>query len=111
MIESTRSHNINTATRKKFKGAPDYDDASYWDTKFVTGQDADEWLNEGVLLIDAAVNELERRYPTPLRSVNFADDKELRPRALHLGPGLSALGSKLCDAFMQRDWKGSDIVV
>jgi hypothetical protein len=100
--------------QKKIKGAPDYDDASYWDTKFVTGQDVGEWLNKGDVLIDAAITELEQRYPssnTTRSEVSGTEGNSFRPRALHLGPGISALGSKLCNAFVQRGWKGNDIVV
>lgn len=99
-------------THKKVKGAPDYDDAAYWDTKFITGQDVGEWLNEGDLLIERAIAELETQYNTPSIGNGSATRGQIgTPRALHLGPGISAVGSKLCEAFEKRGWKGCDIVV
>ncbi|KAL2010207.1 hypothetical protein VTN00DRAFT_6014 [Thermoascus crustaceus] len=88
-----------TRTKKKITGAPDYDDAAFWDTKFATGQDVGEWLNSGEGLIEAVLSDLERR---PLPSG--------RPRVLHLGPGISKLGTKLRDAFVRRGWMGNGIV-
>ncbi|EED16176.1 conserved hypothetical protein [Talaromyces stipitatus ATCC 10500] len=93
----------NTTKHKMVKGAPDYDDAAYWDKKFITGQDVGEWLNEGDLLIERAMAELESRDVKK-------DIIPGGPRVLHLGPGISALGSKLCEAFESRGWKGCDIV-
>lgn len=101
----------NITTSKKFKGAPDYDDAAYWDNKFVTGQGPGEWLNEGTMLIDAAIIELEKRYSNCNVAEGISQKQASLPRALHLGPGISSLGDKLCDAFVRRDWRGSDIVV
>ncbi|CRG92084.1 hypothetical protein PISL3812_09139 [Talaromyces islandicus] len=99
------SHN---ATRHpvtvKIKGAPDYDDAAFWDKKFVTGQDVGEWLNPGDALLDAAISHLEQS------QVISGGSQRIKPRLLHLGPGISALGSKLCDAFVQRGWRGDGIV-
>lgn len=80
---------------------PDYDDASFWDRKFATGQDVGEWLNPGDLLIDAAVEDLERKSSRTQR----------HPRVLHLGPGISKLGEKLSDAFHQRNWEANGVVV
>uniref|UniRef100_A0A093XLB2 Putative LRR receptor-like serine/threonine-protein kinase n=1 Tax=Talaromyces marneffei PM1 TaxID=1077442 RepID=A0A093XLB2_TALMA len=101
----------NSTTYKKVKGAPDYDDAAYWDTKFITGQDVGEWLNEGDLLIDRAIADLEKQYsPTIDNQGVTKDDGISTPRTLHLGPGISAVGSKLCEAFERRGWKGCDIV-
>lgn len=78
---------------------PDYDLASFWDNKFATGQDIGEWLNPGDALRDAVLSDLDRREGTET------------PRVLHLGPGISKLGSKLCDAFRARGWMGRGIVV
>ncbi|RHZ64485.1 hypothetical protein CDV55_101747 [Aspergillus turcosus] len=83
----------------KVTGAPDYDEPAYWDVKFATGKDVGEWLNSGEILIETTLSELERR-PQP----------DATPRALHLGPGISKLGSKLCEAFGKRNWPGSCIV-
>ncbi|KUL83069.1 hypothetical protein ZTR_11160 [Talaromyces verruculosus] len=100
-----------TQNLKKVKGAPDYDDAAYWDTKFITGQDVGEWLNKGDLLIERAIAELETQYNTPsIGNGSAMPDQMGTPRALHLGPGISALGSKLCEAFGRKGWKGCDIV-
>ncbi|EAW12390.1 uncharacterized protein ACLA_063580 [Aspergillus clavatus NRRL 1] len=85
--------------RVRIKGAADYDEAAYWDTKFATGKDAGEWLNSGDILIDAALSELNRR-PHP----------DATPRVLHLGPGISTLGTRLCELFQGRGWPGSCIV-
>jgi hypothetical protein len=84
----------------KATGAPDYDEPAYWDAKFATGKDVGEWLNSGEILIDTTLSELARR-PQP----------DAVPRALHLGPGISKLGTKLCEAFRERNWPGSCIVV
>lgn len=89
----------------KIKGAPDYDDVEFWDKKFVTGQDVGEWLNPGDALLDAAISHLEQSQGLSEKS------QTIRPRVLHLGPGISALGSKLCDAFVARGWRGDGIVV
>jgi hypothetical protein len=89
----------------KIKGAPDYDDAAFWDKKFETGQDVGEWLNPGDALLNAAISHLEQSQRLSEKS------QRIRPRVLHLGPGISALGSKLCDAFVQRGWRGDGIVV
>jgi hypothetical protein len=83
----------------KVKGAPDYDDPTYWDVKFATGKDVGEWLNSGEILIETTLSELEHR-PQP----------DALPRALHLGPGISKLGIKLCEAIHKQNWPGSCIV-
>jgi hypothetical protein len=88
-------------TRAQLKGAPDYDDPSFWDTKFATGQDVGEWLNPGEILLDAVISFLERS----------ATATQNRPRVLHLGPGISRLGTKVRDAFSERGWMGNGIVV
>ncbi|KAL2816513.1 hypothetical protein BJX63DRAFT_430208 [Aspergillus granulosus] len=87
-------------TRAQQKGAPDYDDPSFWDTKFATGQDIGEWLNSGEILLDAAVSFFERSATTT----------QNRPRVLHLGPGVSKLGTKVRDAFLERGWLTNGIV-
>ncbi|OJJ43960.1 hypothetical protein ASPZODRAFT_153944 [Penicilliopsis zonata CBS 506.65] len=84
-------------THTKITGAPDYDSPGYWDQKFATGQDVGEWLNPGDVLIEAAASDLDRRNVS-------------RPRALHLGPGISKLGTKLGECFAERGWLGSNIV-
>lgn len=84
----------------KVKGAPDYDDPTYWDVKFATGKDVGEWLNSGEILIETTLSELDHR-----------PQSSAIPRALHLGPGISKLGVKLSEAFRQRNWPGSCIVV
>jgi hypothetical protein len=102
----TSSHNETQYPAKvKIKGAPDYDDAEFWDKKFVTGQDVGEWLNPGDALLDAAISHLDHSQGLSRES------QRVRRRVLHLGPGISALGSKLCDAFVQRGWRGDSIVV
>lgn len=112
MSSSSSHYTKDLRTYKKVKGAPDYDDAAYWDTKFITGQDVGEWLNEGDLLIDRAIAELETQYSSTLASeIAVEEGKSATPRALHLGPGISAVGSKLCEAFEMKGWKGCDIVV
>ena len=91
----------NGRTHTKIAGTADYDDPAFWDTKFATGQDVGEWLNPGENIVQAALSDLENRSFGPERS----------PRVLHLGPGISKLGTKLREAFVDRDWKGSGIVV
>ena len=86
--------------RAKIKGAPDYDEAAYWDNKFATGKDIGEWLNSGDILIDAALSESDHR-----------PDPDATPRVLHLGPGISTLGTRLYKVFRGRGWSGSYIVV
>ncbi|KAJ5657302.1 uncharacterized protein N7484_000951 [Penicillium longicatenatum] len=88
---------ISTGKAQKVTGAPDYDNAEFWDDRFATGRDVGEWLNSGEALIDAVVSDLESR---PVR----------QPRVLHLGPGVSQLGLKLRDACVERHWKGNGIV-
>ena len=83
----------------KIKGAPDYDDAGYWDAKFANGQDVGEWLNPGQALLEPVLTALEQHV--------HADD----PSVLHLGPGISKLGLKLCVAFAGRGWSSRGIVV
>ena len=88
--------------RPKIKGAPDYDDPDYWDEKFAMGKDVGEWLESGDVLVEEALFDLENRsYSAPDRG----------PRVLHLGPGISTLGTRLCEEFMSRCWLGQDIVV
>jgi len=112
MTGPSSQHRTNITTFKKIKGAPDYDDASYWDAKFITGQDPGEWLNEGVVLIDTAIRELEWQHSNCSNEAEEISQKQIPgPRALHLGPGISSLGDKLYEAFVQRNWKGSDIFV
>ncbi|KAL4863062.1 hypothetical protein BDV12DRAFT_34057 [Aspergillus spectabilis] len=81
--------------RGKRTGAPDYDDPSFWDAKFATGQDVGEWLNPGEVLLDSLIAFLE---------------KHATPKVIHLGPGVSKLGTRVRDAFVARDWKGNNIV-
>jgi len=90
-------------TRSNIKGAPDYDVATYWDTKFATGQDVGEWLNSGDAVLEAVLATLEDRYGD--------SEMEIAPRALHLGPGISKLGTKLQEAFTSRGWLSNGIVV
>ncbi|KAJ5297315.1 hypothetical protein N7508_007564 [Penicillium antarcticum] len=87
----------------KLKGAPDYDDPEFWDTRFATGSDVGEWLNSGEALIDAVLSNLENRI-VPQK------DMIRKPRVLHLGPGVSELGNKLRDRFIERKWQGNGIV-
>ena len=89
--------------RTHSKGAPDYDDATYWDTKFATGQDVGEWLNSGGVVLEAVLADLEDRHG--------GSGMEIAPRALHLGPGISKLGTKLQEAFTNREWLSNGIVV
>ncbi|KAI9925631.1 hypothetical protein ASPWEDRAFT_114128 [Aspergillus wentii DTO 134E9] len=91
------------ASHTKTKGAPDYDDPEFWDVKFATGQDVGEWLNPGEVLLEAVLSDLERRHSTSLAA-------GARPRVLHLGPGVSKLGTKLCEMFVERGWVGNGIV-
>ncbi|KAL4998955.1 hypothetical protein BDV10DRAFT_200956 [Aspergillus recurvatus] len=91
------------AARPRRTGAPDYDDPSFWDTKFATGQDVGEWLNPGEVLLDALLSFLETR---PALGAAQTDT----PNVLHLGPGISKLGSRVRDAFVARGWKGNGIV-
>ncbi|KAL2867661.1 uncharacterized protein BJX67DRAFT_75861 [Aspergillus lucknowensis] len=88
-------------TRATQTGAPDYDDPSFWDTKFATGQDVGEWLNSGEILLDSVISFLEQ---LPV------SERHTRPRVLHLGPGISKLGTRLRDAFVERGWGGNGIV-
>lgn len=94
------------AANKKVKGAPDYDDPGFWDTRFATGQDVGEWLNSGETLIETVLSDLEKRQP-----IESGSEEQRRPRVLHLGPGVSRLGSKLRDKFVERGWRGDGIVV
>ncbi|RDW68902.1 uncharacterized protein DSM5745_08662 [Aspergillus mulundensis] len=88
--------------RSQRTGAPDYDDPSFWDRKFATGQDVGEWLNAGEILLDALISFLETR--------SAAEAAKAAPRVLHLGPGISKLGGRVRDAFVARGWRGSGIV-
>lgn len=92
----------NGRTYPKVTKAPDYDDPVYWDVKFSTGRDVGEWLNSGNALLDAVLAELDQRYPGA---------KGVVPRVLHLGPGISKLGTRLQEAFTSREWLGSGIIV
>ena len=89
-------------THTKTLGASDYDEAAYWDTKFANKKDVGEWLNSGDAIIDVALSSLDGR--------EF-DESTTQPRVLHLGPGISKLGSRLRDAFVQRGLQGNAIVV
>ncbi|KAL4812264.1 hypothetical protein BDW67DRAFT_193753 [Aspergillus spinulosporus] len=91
------------AARPRRTGAPDYDDPSFWDTRFATGQDVGEWLNPGEVLLDALLSFLESG-PAPTAA------QPNTPRVLHLGPGISKLGNKVRDAFVAREWKAHGIV-
>ncbi|KAL4785012.1 hypothetical protein BJX76DRAFT_356482 [Aspergillus varians] len=88
-------------TRPRRTGAPDYDDPSFWDTKFATGQDVGEWLNPGEVLLENLFSFLEKQSPP---------EKHATPRVLHLGPGVSKLGVRVRDAFLTRGWTGNGIV-
>ena len=92
----------NGRTYPKITKAPDYDDPVYWDVKFSTGRDVGEWLNSGNAMLDAVLAELDQRYP---------GTKGVVPRVLHLGPGISKLGTRLQEAFTSREWLGSGIIV
>ncbi|KAL3471173.1 hypothetical protein BJX99DRAFT_250650 [Aspergillus californicus] len=87
-------------SRARRTGAPDYDDPEFWDTKFATGQDVGEWLNPGEVLLDGAVSHLEQ----------LSVEEQTRPQVLHLGPGLSKLGARVRDVFIDRGWAGNGIV-
>ncbi|KAL4916449.1 hypothetical protein BDW62DRAFT_106347 [Aspergillus aurantiobrunneus] len=87
--------------RTKRTGAPDYDDPSFWDTRFATGQDVGEWLNPGETLLEALLSFLEKQ---------STRDEHATPQVLHLGPGVSKLGSRVRDAFVTRHWTGNGIV-
>jgi hypothetical protein len=93
-----------TRIHTKLKGAPDYDDPEFWDTRFATGCDVGEWLNSGEALLDAVLSDLENR-------PNIQKDMIMTPRVLHLGPGVSQLGNKLRDRCIERKWQGNGIVV
>jgi hypothetical protein len=88
-------------THTKTTGTPDYDDPTFWDKKFATGQDVGEWLNPGESILEVVLSDLEKRPST----------NEQSPRVLHLGPGISRLGTKLREAFVDRNWGGAGIVV
>ncbi|KAL3428535.1 hypothetical protein BDV09DRAFT_181953 [Aspergillus tetrazonus] len=91
------------AARPRRTGAPDYDDPSFWDTRFATGQDVGEWLNPGEVLLDALLSFLGSE-PAPTAA------QPNTPKVLHLGPGISKLGSRVRDAFVARGWKANGIV-
>lgn len=84
---------------RKTTGAPDYDDAAFWDAKFATGRDPGEWLNRGEAALDVVMRDLDRHLVGST------------PRVLHLGPGISKLGEKLADACVARQWMTNGIVV
>ena len=94
MAEPSRTH-------PRIAGAPDYDSPGFWDVRFAKGQDVGEWLNSGEALLETALSELERR----------PGSQGETPRVLHLGPGVSQLGSKLREAYLERSWRGNGIVV
>ncbi|KAF7594621.1 hypothetical protein BBP40_008711 [Aspergillus hancockii] len=87
-------------THTKTARSPDYDDPTFWDKKFAMGQDVGEWLNPGECILETVLSDLEKRRLNHERS----------PRVLHLGPGISRLGTKLREAFVDRDWAGAGIV-
>jgi hypothetical protein len=89
-------------THTKLKGALDYDDAEFWDTRFATGADVGEWLNSGEVLLEAVLADLGKRPSVTVEKV---------PRVLQLGPGVSKLGSTLRDKCVERGWQGNGIVV
>lgn len=91
----------SSRTHTRIAGAPDYDSPEFWDVRFATGQDVGEWLNSGETLLETALSELESRH-------GFHGGS---PRVLHLGPGVSQLGFKLRDAYLERSWSGNAIVV
>ncbi|KAH8689104.1 hypothetical protein BGW36DRAFT_365635 [Talaromyces proteolyticus] len=95
---------------KRIKGAPDYDDAGFWDAKFVTGQDIGEWLNTGEVLLDATISHIEQKDPLLFAQSRNSAETRSRSRILHLGPGISTLGARLCTAFVQRGWRADGIV-
>lgn len=86
---------------RKIAGAPDYDSPEFWDVRFATGKDVGEWLNSGEILLDLVLSDLKCRSGLGERS----------PRVLHLGPGVSQLGMKLRDAYVEQHWTGNSIVV
>lgn len=88
-------------TYRKTTGTPDYDDPTFWDTKFATGKDVGEWLNSGDALIEAVMHNLQTQLLT----------EEKKPKVLHLGPGISKLGARVRDAFTTHGWTGNGIVV
>lgn len=90
-------------THYKTTGAPDYDSPEFWDHRFATGRDVGEWLNSGHVLIDAVLSDLDQR--THLHSPGHS------PRVLHLGPGVSRLGQRLRDAFLEQRWSADGILV
>ncbi|CAI7586200.1 unnamed protein product [Penicillium pancosmium] len=89
-------------THYKTTGAPDYDSPEFWDHRFATGRDVGEWLNSGHVLIDAVLSDLEQR--THLHSPGHS------PHVLHLGPGVSRLGQRLRDAFLEQRWSADGIL-
>lgn len=93
---------VSGRTHTKIAGAPDYDNPEFWDVRFATGQDVGEWLNSGETLLETVLSELERRPGL---------EGGGSPRVLHLGPGISQLGTKLRDAYIERRWPGNGIVV
>ncbi|KAL4924836.1 uncharacterized protein BDV17DRAFT_203891 [Aspergillus undulatus] len=88
-------------SRAKRTGAPDYDDPNFWDIKFATGQDVGEWLNPGESLLEALLSFLGK---------HSAAEKHATPQVLHLGPGISKLGTKVRSEFGARGWAGNGIV-
>ncbi|KAF9884735.1 hypothetical protein FE257_001297 [Aspergillus nanangensis] len=90
----------NGRTHTRLTGTADYDEATFWDEKFANNQDVGEWLNSGDAIIAAAMSDLDHRGPV----------QENRPKVLHLGPGISKLGTKLRDSLITRGWAGNGIV-
>lgn len=86
----------------KAKGAPDYDDAKFWNARFATGSEVNEWLNSGEAILEAVLSDLSNRPRVTTSRV---------PRVLHLGPGMSKLGCTLRDECVEREWQGNGIVV
>lgn len=86
----------------KVKGAPDYDDAEFWNARFATGSEVNEWLNSGEAILEAVLSDLSNRPRVTTSRV---------PRVLHLGPGMSKLGCTLRDECVEREWQGNGIVV
>ncbi|KAJ5762588.1 uncharacterized protein N7511_005970 [Penicillium nucicola] len=92
-----------TRINVKLKGAPDYDDPDFWDTRFATNSDVGEWLNSGEALLDAVLSDLKSRSLAQIEAART-------PHVLHLGPGVSKLGNKLRDQFIERQWQSNGIV-
>ncbi|KAJ5256747.1 hypothetical protein N7478_012851 [Penicillium angulare] len=94
---------LRDRSHRKVTGAPDYDTPEFWDARFAQGQDVGEWLNPGQVLIDEVLSNLENRSRT-------SSGGQRKPHVLHLGPGVSQLGSKLREACLDRGWRANGIV-